>query len=101
MKCLHALRFALLVSVPACMDVERVLVSNATDGAAFDRKACVECMSEDSDPATSCADVVKECNKFTTCGGTLACTLKSCVGGSFADFIACVNVCVRDNGLVG
>src|SRR5262249_22563560 len=66
-----------------------------------DRLTCVKCMSADSDPATSCATVVAECNKFTTCGGTLACTLKSCVGASFSDFIACVNVCVKENGLIG
>jgi hypothetical protein len=99
---LRSCAFALLVvSAPACMDVERVIVSNTADAGAFDRRACVECMSADSDPATSCATVVAECNKFSTCGGTLACTLKSCVGQSFSDFIACVNVCVKENGLIG
>jgi hypothetical protein len=94
--------FALLVvSSPACIDVERVTVSTSTDAGNFDRNACVRCMSPDSDPATSCATVVQACNAVPECGGTLACTLRSCVGRSFADFIACVNECVKENGLVG
>src|SRR6266511_3824073 len=102
MMCLRSYTFALLLlSAPACIDVERVIVSTTGSAANFDRAACVKCMSPDSDPATSCATVVQACNKVPECAGTLACTLKSCVGGSFADFIACVNVCVKENGLVG
>jgi hypothetical protein len=102
MMSLRSYTFALLLlSAPACMDVERVIVSTTASAANFDRAACVKCMSPDSDPATSCATVAQACNKVPECAGTLACTLKSCVGKSFADFITCVNACVKDNGLVG
>ena len=94
---------SLLLPTSACLDVERVAVSTSVgvDGSAFDRSECVRCMSADSDPETSCATAVAECQKFAPCGGTLACTLRGCVGVPFPDFITCVNVCVKDNMLIG